>query len=127
MRALLDTQIFIVLARQGFEGLSARARKLVEDEDNDLLLSAVSIVEIATKASINKLAINASATSKAAEDLRLILIPFEALYAVRLFDLPLHHRDPFDRMLIATALSEDVPIISADREFKNYRGLRIIS
>ena len=127
MRALLDTQIFIVLARQGFEGLSARARKLVEDEDNDLLLSAVSIVEIATKASINKLAINASATSKAAEDLRLILIPFEARYAVRLFDLPLHHRDPFDRMLIATALSEDVPIISADREFKNYRGLRIIS
>jgi PIN domain nuclease of toxin-antitoxin system len=44
-----------------------------------------------------------------------------------MFDLPLHHRDPFDRMLIATALSEAVPIITADVEFKGYRGLKVIS
>ena len=120
MRALLDTQIFILLARLGVEGLSARARKLVEDEDNDLLLSSVSIVEIATKASIKKLAINASAASKAAEDLRLTLIPFEARYAMRLFDLPLHHRDPFDRILIAQSLEENAPIVSADPVLQNY-------
>ena len=127
MRALLDTQIFIGLAQQGVESLSSRARKFVEDVDNDLLLSAVSIVEIATKASINKLVINAAETSKAVEDLRLIMIPFEPRYAMRMFDLPLHHRDPFDRMLIATALSEDVPIVGGDSEFKRYRGLRVIS
>ena len=127
MRALLDTQIFIILGRQGVGGLSSRARKLIEDDDNVLLFSAVSIVEIATKATINKLAIKASDTSKAVEDLRLILIPFEPRYAMRMFDLPLHHRDPFDRMLIATALVEDVPIVSRDSEFKSYRGLRVIS
>jgi PIN domain nuclease of toxin-antitoxin system len=44
-----------------------------------------------------------------------------------MFELPLHHRDPFDRMLIATALSEGVPIISQDGEFKSYRGLKVIS
>jgi len=44
-----------------------------------------------------------------------------------MFELPLHHRDPFDRMLIATALFEGVPIISQDSEFKTYRGLRVIS
>jgi PIN domain nuclease of toxin-antitoxin system len=126
VRALLDTRIFIVLAQQGVESLSSRARKFVEDVDNDLLLSTVSIVEIATKASINKLAISAAETSKATEDLRLIVIPFEPRYAMRMFDLPLHHRDLFDRMLIATALSEDVPIISGDREFKSYRGLRVV-
>lgn len=43
-----------------------------------------------------------------------------------MFDLPLHHRDPFDRMLIATALSEDVPIVSLDSEFKAYWGLKVI-
>jgi PIN domain nuclease of toxin-antitoxin system len=126
VRVLLDTQIFIILARQGVDELSSRARKIVGDEDNDLLLSAVSIVEIATKASINKLKINALDTSKAAEDLRLIMIPFELRYAMRMFDLPLHDHDPFDRMLIATALSEDVPIVSSDSEFKKYRNLRVI-
>jgi PIN domain nuclease of toxin-antitoxin system len=126
MRVLLDTQIFVVLAQQGIDGLSPRARKIVEDNDNDLLFSAASIVEIATKAIINKLEINASDTSKAVEDLRLIVIPFEPRHAMRMFDLPLHHRDPFDRMLIATALSEDVPIVSSDSEFKKYRRLRVI-
>lgn len=123
---LLDTQIFIALSHEGLEGFSSRARKLIENEENQLLLSAVSITEIAVKASINKLAITAGDASKAAEDLRLTLIPFEPHHAMRMFELPLHHRDPFDRMLIATALSESVPIISQDSEFKGYRGLKLI-
>ena len=127
MRALLDTHIFISLARQGTENLSSRARKIVEDEANDLLISAISIAEIAIKAAINKLEINAPDTLKAVDDLCLIMIPFEPRHAIRMFDLPLHHRDPFDRMLIATALSEDIPILSGDTAFKRYRGLRVIS
>lgn len=119
--------MFVILAQRGMDGLSSRVRKLVEDEDTDLLLSAISIVEIATKANINKLTIDASDTSKAVDDLRLIVIPFELRHAMRMFDLPLHHGDPFDRILIATALSEDVPIISGDSEFKSYRGLKVIS
>ena len=127
MRLLLDTQIFIVLAQTGIDGVSTRPRKLIEDEENDLLLSVVSITETAVKAGINKLAITAREFSKACEDLRVIVIPFERQHAIRMFDLPLHHRDPFDRMLIATALAEDLPIIAKDAAFKAYRGLRVIS
>ncbi|MGI9072335.1 MAG: type II toxin-antitoxin system VapC family toxin [Bryobacteraceae bacterium] len=127
MRVLLDTQVFIDLAQQHIERFGSQARKLIEDENSDLLFSAVSITEIAIKASIKKLGITASDVSKAVEDLRLILIPFEPRHATRMFDLPLHHRDPFDRMLIATALSEAVPIITEDVEFKGYRGVKVIT
>lgn len=44
----------------------------------------------------------------------------------KLFELPLLHREPFDRMLIATALAEDVPLVSIDRQFPKYKGLRVI-
>ncbi len=123
---LLDTQIFIALSYVGLDDFSSRARKLIENEDSELLFSAVSITEIVVKASINKLAITAGDASKTAEDLRLTLIPFEPRHAMRMFQLPVHHRDPFDQMLIATALSESVPIISQDSEFKSYRGLKLI-
>ena len=127
MRVLLDTQIFLFLSQQGIEGVSSRARKVVQDEDSELLLSAVSITELAVKASISNLAITAPDLSKAAEDLRLTLIPFEARHAIRMFGLSLHHRDPFDRMLVATALSEGVPMITSDEQLKRYRGLKVIS
>ena len=76
---------------------------------------------------INKLTISASAVLKAVDDLRVIEVPFESRHAIRMFNLPLHHRDPFDRMLIATALAEGVPILSHDNEFKRYRDLKLIS
>jgi PIN domain nuclease of toxin-antitoxin system len=127
LRVLLDTQVFIDLAQQRIERFGSHARKLIEDENSDLLFSAVSITEIAIKASIKKLGVTASDLSKAVDDLRLILIPFEPRHAMRMFDLPLHHRDPFDRMLIATALSEAVPIITENVEFKAYRGVKVIT
>lgn len=127
MRVLLDTQIFLILTRQGIDDVSSRVRKVVQDEDSELLLSAVSVTEMAVKASINKITITAPDVSKAAEDLRVTLIPFEARHAIRMFGLPLHHRDPFDRMLIATALSEGVPMITSDDQLKRYRGLKVIS
>jgi PIN domain nuclease of toxin-antitoxin system len=127
LRVLLDTQVFLELAQQRIERFGLHARKLIEDEDSDLLLSSVSITKIAIKTSIKKLEITTSDTLKAIQDLRLILIPFEPRHAMLMFDLPLHHRDPFDRMLIATALSEAVPIITADVAFEGYRGLKVIS
>jgi len=47
-------------------------------------------------------------------------------HALRLYGLPRHLRDPFDRMLIATALAEDIPLIRSDRQFKRYKGLKVI-
>lgn len=127
MRFLLDTHIFIELAQEGLDGISRRARAIVENDENELLLSAVSITEIAVKASIDKLAIGQADLLQAVQDLRLSLISFEPRHALRLFQMPLHHRDPFDRMLIATALCEGLPIMSGDGEFRRYRGLRVVS
>jgi len=70
VRVLLDTHIFIALARRSGEPELA-CRKIVEDEENDLLISAISIAEIAIKSTTNKLEINTLDTVKATEDLRL--------------------------------------------------------
>lgn len=126
MRLLLDTHAFLELAEQDADRFSVVARKALSDPGNQLLLSAVSITEIAIKSAIQKLDVSASDLLRAMEDLQLQAIEFTSLHAVRMFDLPLHHRDPFDRMLIATALCEDIPLVSRDTVFKSYLGLRQI-
>jgi PIN domain nuclease of toxin-antitoxin system len=63
---------------------------------------------------------------QAVQDLGLTVIAFEPPHAYRLFSLPMHHGDPFDRMIIATALVEDVPLIGGDRQFAHYKGLQAI-
>jgi PIN domain nuclease of toxin-antitoxin system len=68
----------------------------------------------------------ATETRQAIGDLRLQVIPFAPDLAFRLYGLPPHHRDAFDRMLIATALAEDIPLIGSDRQFKKYKGLKVI-
>jgi len=54
------------------------------------------------------------------------ILPFAKEHAMRMFEAGAHHGDPFDRELIAQALAEDMPIVSSDRAFERYRGLRII-
>ena len=68
----------------------------------------------------------AAETRQAIRDLRLEVIPFGPDHALRMYGLPPHHRDPFDRMLIATALAEEIPLIGSDRLFKRYKGLKVI-
>jgi PIN domain nuclease of toxin-antitoxin system len=98
----------------------------VEDPAVELLLSSVSITELATKSVLKKLSVSAADVEDAIVDLRISLIAFESRHAIKLFTLPLHHRDPFDRMLIATALTEDVALLSGDSAFKQYKGLRLV-
>lgn len=126
-RLLLDTHVpvdFGVVG--GIEAMPARIRRLLEDPEIDLLLSAVSITEIAVKSSIGKLQMTRSDLELICANASITVIPLRHQHVNRLFDLPLHHRDPFDRLLIATALSESVPIISSDRQFRKYKGLRVI-
>jgi PIN domain nuclease of toxin-antitoxin system len=59
-------------------------------------------------------------------DLRLTMVPFLANHAMRLFDVPILHKDPFDRMLIATALELEVPIVTPDKAIKQYPGVHVI-
>lgn len=97
----------------------------MEDGGADRVLSSVSIVEIGIKSTLGKLRISEAELRMAISDLRLRLIPFSADHAFGLFRLP-QRTDMFDRMLVATALAMNVPIVSGDREFSHYEGLKVI-
>jgi len=89
-------------------------------------LSSVSVTEIAIKNSNGKLEFSKVNVSAGVADLELRYLPFTAEHALRLFELPMHHRDPFDRQLIAQAGCEEIPIVTNDRLFGLYRDIEII-
>lgn len=125
MRLLLDTAV-LIFAIETPERFSKRAASALEDQDNILEVSAISLVEIALKAARGKLNVSAQILQQAIEDIGLRVVPFTASHAFQLFSLPFHHRDPFDRQLISQALSEQIPIVTPDAAFRQYRGLRVI-
>lgn len=105
---------------------SKKVQSLLANLDNELLLSSTSILEIALKHARKKIDMLEALVQQAVQDLGLTVIAFEPRHAYRLFTLPMHHGDPFDRMIIATALVEDLPLVGGDRQFAHYNGLRII-
>ncbi|HMD17736.1 MAG TPA: type II toxin-antitoxin system VapC family toxin [Terriglobales bacterium] len=125
MRLLLDTAI-LIYAVEAPERLSKRATSALENPDNVLELSAVSITEIAIKASLGKLQLNAANARQAVQDLDIRILPYTGNHALRLFELPLHHSDPFDRQIIAQALSEKISVVTPDEKFRLYHGVKII-
>ena len=125
MRLLLDTAI-LIYAVEAPERLSKRATAALKDSENVLELSAISITEIAIKASLGKLKVTAAMTRQAVQDLDIRILAYTGEHALRLFDLPLHHADPFDRQIIAQALSEKMPVVSPDEKFRLYTGLKIV-
>jgi PIN domain nuclease of toxin-antitoxin system len=125
VRVLLDTAI-LIYAVESPERLTKRATSVLENAQNVLELSAVSLSEIAIKAGLGKLKLSAAVARQAVEDLRIRILPYTADHAFQLFDLPLHHSDPFDRQIIAQALAEKIPILTSDDKFGLYKGLRII-
>lgn len=88
-------------------------------------MSAASITEAAIKNATGKLDMPESRMRQAASDLQLTILPFSESHAYRLLSLPKYHRDPFDRMLIATALAENLPVISGARVFRAYKGVHL--
>ena len=125
MRLLLDTAV-LIYAVESPERLSKRATAALRNPENILELSTISLAELAIKASIGKLAISEAVTRQAAEDLDIRVLPYTAEHALRLFNLPLRHADPFDRQIIAQALSEKIPVVSPDQKFGLYEGLKVI-
>lgn len=127
MRVLLDTHALIWLVT-GDPRLSSTARKVFLDPANDLLCSAVTGFEIAVKYSLGKLYLTEPPALFIDNRIRnngLIPLSITLAHACRLADLPLHHRDPFDRLLIAQALLEQVPLLSADAAFDAYSVQRL--
>ncbi len=125
MRVLLDTAV-LLFAVETPERLSKRADSILRNPANIRELGTMSISEIAVKTSIGKFDISAADVRQALVDMDIHVLPFTADHAFALFDLPLHHRDPFDRQIIAQALSEGIPVITPDVHFRRYRGLKVI-
>jgi PIN domain nuclease of toxin-antitoxin system len=125
MRLLLDTAT-LIYAVQFPERLSRRASRALHNLDNALELSAVSVTEIAIKSASGKLAFSFDALQRALQDLDMRILPYNGEHALHMFDLPFHHRDPFDRQIIAQLLAEQIPIATPDRKFREYEGVTVI-
>src|SRR2546421_11524540 len=127
MKLLLDTHTFLWFI-MGNPNLSANARALIEDQGNDKLLSIASLWEIAIKVSIGKLALSAPFDTLIPQQLSangFELLRLEVNHAAALINLPFHHRDPFDRLLIAQARIEQMQIVSVDSAFDAYQIQRL--
>lgn len=125
MRVLLDTAA-LIYAVESPERLTRRARTTLQSSGNILEMSAISLAEIAIKAGLGKLKLAAEVVRRAVEELNVRVLPYTSEHAYALFELPFHHRDPFDRQIIAQALTEQIPVVSPDETFQLYEGLRVI-
>lgn len=122
MRLLLDTHAFLWFA-WGDPQLSSAARSLIEDPANQKLLSVASIWETAIKVRVGKLSLAKPLDLFLIEHVdgnALEVLAIERRHAIHVATLPLHHRDPFDRMLVAQCLVEAMPLISADPALDAY-------
>ena len=126
---LLDTCAFLKAATDDGQGLGREARRLILNTSNHCLLSAVSIAEMGILASVGRLKMPVNVLSQLMEDLDVTVLPYQTNHALRYFSLPAieeTHRDPHDRMIIATALAEQIPILTSNTEFARYAGLKVI-
>lgn len=125
MRLLLDTATFI-WAVSSPERISSKAMRSIQNSQARLELSAISLSEIAIKQALGKLNFSPDDVRIGLADLQLRVLPYTADHALQLFGLPQHHRDPFDRQIIAQALAERIPVISSDEAFRLYKEVQVI-
>ncbi|MEZ4837309.1 MAG: type II toxin-antitoxin system VapC family toxin [Caldilineaceae bacterium] len=122
MRVLLDTHVFLWWIANDPQ-LSSVARQLVTDPQTEPLLSTVSGWEIAIKSGLGRLNLSEDLQTFVAEQLRINTIrvlPIEMGHALHVYTLPHHHRDPFDRMLVAQSQVEKIPIVTRDPLIARY-------
>jgi PIN domain nuclease of toxin-antitoxin system len=126
-RLLLDTHAFLWWVGDD-PRLSATARRTLLTGASQLFLSAASAWEIAVKAELGKLRFNRELESFMADHLqanRITALPVSIDHALYVRHLPNHHRDPFDRLLVAQSLLEDLPLVTGDRILARY-GVKVV-
>jgi PIN domain nuclease of toxin-antitoxin system len=125
MKFLLDSHVFIWLFAAP-EKLGEKARSIIEAQDSELLLSAASIWELGVKHQLGKLSlplpIEEYITSRA-QDAGIGLLPISPIHCFRVTELPFHHKDPFDRMIVAQALTENLTVLTHDSILSEYNIL----
>lgn len=122
VRVLLDTHAFLWWIL-GSPKLSELARETIAEESNELLFSVVSGWEISIKVGVGKLELPDTPKDFVTEQILLNdlkVLPVDLNHALRVYELPDHHQDPFDRLLVSQALEEGVPVLTADPFITRY-------
>lgn len=122
MKLLLDTHVFLWMIFDG--NLSPTARQAVINPDNDLFLSAASYWKICIKVSLGKLQLTQQWHQAFEDEIKanqILWLPIERTHCNELLNLPHIHGDPFDRLLIAQAQSENMTLVTADPLIRSYR------
>jgi PIN domain nuclease of toxin-antitoxin system len=121
MQALIDTHTFLWFVA-GSDELSHSAKRLILDGNNAVFISIASLWEISIKTALGKLQIGGEYAS-VIDDVTnndMTILPINFHHTVIQNQLPFHHRDPFDRIILAQALAENMPLISKDSVFDSY-------
>lgn len=119
MRILLDTHVLLWWLADD-DRLGRYARTLLENPGNDILVSVASLWEVVVKVRIGKLEADVGEIAAAVQDCGFALLDISVKHLSALASLPMHHRDPFDRLLIAQAAAEDAALLSDDRSLRGY-------
>jgi PIN domain nuclease of toxin-antitoxin system len=127
MKVLLDTCAFLWLVTDDPQA-SELAKEIFLNNDNELFLSAVTGFEISVKYSLGKLHLTEPPKEFIANRIRanaLIELPVSMIHALALQNMPQHHKDPFDRLLVAQAMVNQIPLLSADQQLSAYEIERL--
>jgi PIN domain nuclease of toxin-antitoxin system len=129
VRLLLDTHTFLWLIA-GDSNLSPSARQAIEDPENEPVLSIASLWEMAIKVSLGKLTLDfdlpfAEAIGGQLRDSGISVQSLDVAHVGQVATMPFHHRDPFDRLIVAQALVERIPVVGRDPAFDPYGVQRI--
>ena len=121
MKILLDTHAFIWFL-EGSDRLSEKAKNAIESKTNSSYISIASLWEMAVKVSIGKMDMEMSFDdlNQLAYDNKITILPITFEHTKLISQLPFHHKDPFDRMIITQALVENMPILTIDNYFSAY-------
>jgi len=123
LKLLLDTQLLLWAAGQP-DRLSAAARKQIKNPKNEILFSAASLWEIAIKNSLGRedFRVEPRLLRRGLLDNGYTELPVTSQHAVNIDGLPPLHKDPFDRLLLAQALTEGITLLTSDAQLARYRG-----
>jgi PIN domain nuclease of toxin-antitoxin system len=127
VKLLLDTHAFLWWV-EGAPALGRRARAEISNPDNEVFVSLATCWELAIKLSLGKLRLTHSLDRFIPEQLTrngFVLLRVEFPHVVRVAELPFHHRDPVDRVLVAQALQDELAIVSSDRVLRKY-GVTVV-
>jgi PIN domain nuclease of toxin-antitoxin system len=119
MKLLLDTHALLWWLADDAR-LEPQARELIEDPGNDVLVSVVSLWEMVVKVRVGKLEADIREVADIVPREGFVLLGISTAHLLTLATLPMHHRDPFDHLLLAQAIAEDATFISEDRNTSRY-------